>query len=86
MVISRNNDILANAIGSETVMMSIEQGRYYGTNNTGSYIWKLLETPLSFGELCDRLANDFNISKDQCVREVEPFLAELSKENIIIVQ
>lgn len=84
-VISRNSDILANTIGSETVMMSIELGRYFGTNKTGSYIWKLLEKPLTFSELCDTLASDFNIPKEQCVKEITPFIEELSKEKIIFV-
>lgn len=85
-IISRNNDILANAIGTETVMMSIEAGRYYGTNKTGAYIWKLLENPLSFGELCDKLSEDFNIAREQCEVEIGPFMEDLLKENIILVQ
>jgi Tfp pilus assembly protein PilP len=85
LVLSRNNDIIANAIGTETVMMSIEAGRYFGTNNTGSYIWKILENPLTFKELCDILAADFKITKEQCIDEVTPFIEELSKENIILV-
>lgn len=85
LVISRNNDIIANAIGKETVMMSINAGRYYGTNNTGSYIWKVLENPLTFSQLCDILAADFKITKEQCINEITPFIEELSKENIILV-
>jgi hypothetical protein len=85
-IISRNQDILANSIGNETVMMSVEAGKYFGTNKTGSYIWKLLENPLSFGELCDKISEDFNISREQSITDVKPYIEELSKENIILLQ
>lgn len=85
-LIARNTGILANEIGAETVMMSIEQGKYYGTNKTGSYIWKVLETPMTFGALCARLAADFSISEEKCAQEVKPFIEEMQKENIIAIQ
>ncbi len=84
--ISRNADILANSIGSETVMMSIEAGRYFGTNKTGSYIWGLLESPLTYEALCDRIVTDFSITKEQCEADVKPYIEKLSEENIIILK
>lgn len=85
-LIARNSGILANEIGAETVMMSIEQGKYYGTNKTGSYIWQVLETPMTFGELCAKLASDFSIPEDKCREEVKPFIEEMQRENIIAIQ
>lgn len=82
----RSTDMLANDIGKETVMMSIEMGKYYGMNKTGSYIWKVLETPMSLTDLCNRIVVDFKISKEQCLDEVKPFIEEMVKENILIVQ
>lgn len=82
----RNTGILTNEIGTETVMMSIEQGKYYGTNKTGSYIWKVLETPMTFGSLCARLASDFSISEAKCVEEAKPFVDEMQRQNIITLK
>lgn len=84
-ILSRNEKILANAIGSETVMMDIEKGKYFGMNKTGSYIWKLLENPLSLSDLCDRLMKDFSISFEECEKDVVPFIEDMVKEKIINV-
>jgi hypothetical protein len=81
--ISRNPDILANEIGSETVMMSIQLGKYFGINKTGSYIWKQLESPMTFQELCSRIIADFDLQPAQCEQEVKVFIEEMSKEKII---
>lgn len=85
-ILSRNAKIIANEIGAETVMMSLDEGKYYGMNKTGSFIWKYLETPLSFGELCDRLVAEFNIAKEKCVEEVSHFIEDMMRENIILIQ
>ena len=85
-LLCRSKDILANNVGNDTVMMSVEKGKYYGTNTTGSYIWKTLENPMAFGELCAKLAADFNIDREQCVTEITPFIEQLKAENIIEVK
>jgi len=78
--------MLTNEIGTETVMMSIDEGKYFGLNKTGNYIWKILDQPLSFGELCSILVAKFNLTEQQCEEDVVPFIEELTKENILKVQ
>lgn len=85
-ILSRNERILTNEIGTETVMMSIDEGRYYGLNKTGNYIWRILEKPLSFGDLCANVAAEFNLTERQCKEDVEPFIEELTKEKILKVR
>ena len=83
-VFSRNAEIMANDIGSETVMMSIDTGKYFGMNKTGAYIWKQLENPMTFKGLCEKIVTDYNIPFDKCEQEVTVFLEELLREKIII--
>ena len=82
-LLGRCKDILANEVGNDTVMMSIEKGKYYGTNKTGSYIWKILDIPMTFGDLCSRLAADFNITTAKCAEDMLPFIEQMEKEGII---
>jgi hypothetical protein len=85
-ILSRSKDILANQVGNDTVMMSIEKGKYFGANKTGSYIWQLLENPMSFGELCDKLAAEFDLTVDKAVCDVSPFIQQMTEEKILITQ
>lgn len=84
--LERNNDLLTSEVGGEMVMMSIKEGKYFGTNKVGSYIWKVLEQPIGFDDLCERLANDFSISIDVCKEDVRPFIEELQKVKIINIK
>ena len=68
----------------ETVMMSIETGKYYNLGKMGSVIWAMLETPLSAEELINKLLDAYNVGREQCEKDVIPFLSELERNNIIL--
>src|SRR5207237_792172 len=59
-VISRSPSVLAAEVDGEIVMMSIEEGRYFGLDDIASDIWKRIEQPCSFAGLIDRLAADYD--------------------------
>ena len=80
----RNEDILASEVGGETVMMSIEDGKYFGLNKTGTIIWQILETPMSLENICIALTKKYKIQKDSCVSDIKPFIDEMLEEKIII--
>ncbi len=85
-VIHRNADILVNEVDGETVMMSIENGTYYGMNPTGNYIWKLLEQEKSLADLLDGIAKTFSLDAAQCEKEVLPFIEKMLEENILLLK
>ncbi|HSH52564.1 MAG TPA: PqqD family peptide modification chaperone, partial [Bacteroidales bacterium] len=58
-IIQRNPDILASDIDGEKVMMSIQQGEYYGLGKTGSFIWDILEQPIAISDLADLITEKY---------------------------
>lgn len=84
--IRRGNDLMtAKLDGEEMVMMSIEQGRYFGLDNVASRIWTLLEQPLAIGAICDTLMGEFDVERSVCERDVLSFLAYLAEQGLIEV-
>ncbi|HKK83838.1 MAG TPA: lasso peptide biosynthesis PqqD family chaperone [Atribacterota bacterium] len=83
-IIQRNPDILASDIDGEKVMMSIQQGEYYGLGKTGSFIWDHIEQPISIKELADLITEKYDINKEQCLQDILPFLNDLAEKQLII--
>jgi len=81
----RDEDIIFSDMDDETVMMSMEKGEYYGINPVGRRIWELLETPVKVAGICETLSDEYNVSPEQCRKEVLVFLAQLSEKDIIKV-
>lgn len=84
-VIQRNKDIPFNQIDGEVVMLSVENGEYYGMNKIGSRIWKMVEEPISIKELIKRLIVEYKVSEDQCKKDTLDFISTILKKNIIII-
>jgi hypothetical protein len=84
-LIRRDPEIMHSAIDEEVVMMSIDQGRYFGLDAMGSRIWNLLEHPMTLGDLCRSLIDAFDVDPELCRREVAVFLGEIEKCGLIQV-
>ena len=81
--ISQIEEIVASDIDGETVMMSIENGEYYGLDDIGSRIWKLIEKPVKVSDLIDTLLERFDVDRETCEKDVLKFLNELNEDKIL---
>jgi hypothetical protein len=82
-LILRDPEIVHSAIDGEVVMMSLDQGEYFGLDAMGSRIWNLMEKPMRLGDLCRHLADAFDVEAERCRREVTVFLGEIEKCGLI---
>jgi hypothetical protein len=81
--ISRSPSVLTAEVDGEVVMMSIEQGRYFGLDDIGSDIWKRLDTPCSFAELIDRLASDYDADQATIAADVCDLLSRMAEQDVV---
>lgn len=82
-VIARKEEIVTAEMDGETVMMSIENGRYYNLGKMGTVIWELLEHPVSGETLILKLLERFEVTRQQCETETLAFLNKLVKEGLL---
>lgn len=82
-IIRRNEDLLSSDIDGEIVMMSIENGSYYGVNPIGSRIWDIVRNPVKVSDIISVLLKEYDVSKDICEKDVLTFLNTLYNERII---
>jgi len=85
-VICQIEEIVASDIDGETVMMSIQNGEYYGLDGIGSRIWELIEKPVRVSDLIDTLLEKFDVDRETCEKDVLKFLNELNKDRILEVE
>ncbi|HUE77203.1 MAG TPA: PqqD family protein [Longimicrobiales bacterium] len=84
-VVSRSDEPVAVELDGTVVMMSIEQGMYFGLEGVGPRVWALLDEPRSVRAVCDALVQEFDVEEDTCLPEIVAFLNELRKAQLIHV-
>ena len=71
---SRNQQIIDGELDDNQVMMHLEKGKYFGLNPVGKRIWDFIEEPKGFEEITQHLLSEFEVTEEQCNREVKDFL------------
>jgi hypothetical protein len=82
-IVSRSPSVLTAEVGGEIVMMSIEQGHYFGLDQIGSDIWKRIEPPCSFAALIDGLAADYEADRATITTDVKTLLGHMVERDIV---
>lgn len=83
-IVQRRNELLFNKIDGEVVMLSIENGEYYGMDDVGGRIWEILENPISIKKLLAILVQEYNVSYESCKKDVIPFINLLIEKKIVL--
>ena len=84
--LQRSKSIISSEIDGETVMMDSAFSNYYGLKEIGTHIWRLLENQLSVREICESLTCEYDVSYEQCLEDILPFLEALCEQQMIEVQ
>jgi Coenzyme PQQ synthesis protein D (PqqD) len=84
-VVARARDVIATEVDGEAVVMSIERGQCYGFDAIGSRVWSLIEQPIKVREVCALLQGEFEVDDATCRRDVTRLLAELAREDLIVI-
>lgn len=84
--LSRVQNLLSTELDEETVLMSIDAGAYYGLEGPARSIWEILETPITFSSLVDRLIQEYRVSPETCAADLERFLGEMEREGLLRVE
>lgn len=80
---ARAPEIIATDVDGELVLMSIEDGKYYGLDPIGSEVWRRLEEPKSAEALCGELKEHFEGDPEVIERETREFLDKLLENRLL---
>lgn len=86
-VVVRSNRVVANELNdAETVMLDVEQGRYFGVREIGKFIWEAVDQPASIDDLVAALLQRYEIDEQTCREEVLAFLDDLADQGLLDVE
>jgi hypothetical protein len=72
-------------LNGEAVVLSLENGRYYGMNSVGARIWELVQDPRSAGEIEQAILLEYDVEAEVCRQQVSAFLQTMLGEELLVV-
>jgi len=85
-VIQREPNVIAAEADQDLVMVSIENGFYYGVSNVAREIWDSIDEPKKISDLVDELSTKYNVDRCSCEEQTLSFLEDLLRENLLRVR
>lgn len=82
-VIVRSPDVISTNVDTGEIILSIDQGKYYGVTAVGQRIWHLIATPLSLSAVCDQLMAEYEIDRAACEAQVLKFVQNMAANGIV---
>ncbi|MCW3847397.1 PqqD family peptide modification chaperone [Sphingomonas sp. LB-2] len=79
----RSPDIIASEVDGELVLISIQDGKYFGLDPIGSEIWRLLEQPHTPAAVCETLQSQFDGDAAEIEGDAMEFMAELASHALL---
>lgn len=86
IIYRRKPEVISGKLEDQIVMMDIEKGKYFSMNPVATRVWELLEEPSSAGELCNKLLDEFEVSKEQCYDEVLELLGKMKELDLLEIK
>ncbi len=81
-----SNDQISTTMAGESVILNHNKGEYYTLNEVGSAIWDLFKTgPKNIEELVQGIMDEYEVAEEDCKRDVQNIIKELSDEKLIEV-
>lgn len=82
-VLAKSTDQMEAGMGSETLMMRVDSGRYFSVDGPGQALWNAVdgETPLS--GIVDQVTQRFDVDRATCEAETLEFFSELLKQKLV---
>jgi len=78
-------DVIYRELGGEMVLLNLQNGVYYGLNESGMQMWTLLAELKEPRRVVDALEQEYAASRAQLERDLHTLLAELREKGLIEV-
>ena len=72
-------------LADEIVLLSLNEGIYYGLNPVGADIWELIQAPMSVEAIRDQIVVKYDVDAERCEREILALLHELQQHGLVHV-
>ena len=72
-----SEEVLAQEVGGETVLLDLNGENYFGLNEVGTRIWQLLQSGATVNEVLDTLSDEYDASREQLELDLNDLLARL---------
>jgi hypothetical protein len=83
-VLVRRDRVLAKASGGSLVLLDIDSGEYFSTNDVGGLVWELTDGARSVAAIVAAVAAEYDVELDVVEADVMELVDDLARESLLL--
>jgi hypothetical protein len=76
--------VYARAFGEEIVLLEFGKGEYFGLDEVGAVVWRRLEEGDDLGMAAEHVVRQYDVSREEALRDVVALVAELRNHDLLL--
>jgi hypothetical protein len=76
---------VSSRLGTDTVILELDDGVYYGLDDVGSRVWELLKEPRAVRALRDAVLAEYDVDPERCAADLLGLLSEMAERGLVEV-
>ena len=73
-------------LDDEAAILNLKTGIYFGLNEVGAWVWRLIQQPRTVAEIRAAMLAEFEVAPDDCQRDLQALLRDLAQHQLIEVR
>jgi Coenzyme PQQ synthesis protein D (PqqD) len=83
-VLFRRERVLTKSTGGSLVLLDIDSGKYFSTNDVGARVWELTDGARSVSAIVGVVAAEYEVELDVIEADVMELVDELAQESLLL--
>ncbi len=75
--------VMTRTVGDEVVVLDLATGTYFGLDPVGARMWKLMTEGKTLGEVCDRMLQEYEVTREELEGDTRRLAEELNAQGLI---
>jgi len=84
-IVTAVDDHISCDLAGEAAILNFSSGLYYGLDEVGARVWKLISEPKSVIAIRDSIVEEYDVDPDRCERDLIALLTELADKGLVKV-
>ena len=85
-MVTVTKDQVSCGLGTESAILNMKDGIYYGLDPVGTHVWNLLQTPHTIADIRELLLQEYDVEPERCHRDLIALLEDLLRAGLIEVR
>jgi hypothetical protein len=82
-IVRTARDAVSCQLGAEIAILNVHSGEYYGLDEVGAAVWRMMGRPRAVAELVREITSEYDVDPAQCEGDLISLISKLAVHGLV---